>query len=71
VFNVSEVNSGEQILFSVINIKLTVQWYPSFSFRSPVSKRDSGRLQGLRKHGSRSRFWEHQNMDREVTMLHY
>jgi len=25
----------------------TVQWYLSFSFRSSVSKRDSGRLQGL------------------------
>jgi len=49
----------------------TVQWYLSFSSRSSVSKRDSERLQGLRKHGSRSRFWEHQNMDREVSIFRW
>jgi len=37
----------------------TVQWYFSFSFRTSLSKQDSGRLRGLRRHGSRIRFWEH------------
>jgi len=80
-FSVSEVNSRrircrkdsrwEDPLQSNQHQTNTVQWYLSFSFRSSISKRVSGRLQGLRKHESRSRFWEHQNMDKEVSIFRW